>query len=72
MGIFPIPIAYWSGFGIFKQNQDNLDEIWMAGQSVHCAHGQYFYMSSITVDFPAQTSSSQSGGVMSLSIEETK
>ena len=22
IGIFPIPIAYWSGFGIFKQNRD--------------------------------------------------
>ena len=21
--IFPIPIAYWSGFGIFKQNREN-------------------------------------------------
>lgn len=25
---FPIPIAYWSGFGIFKQNQGKQDGIW--------------------------------------------
>ena len=25
--IFPIPIAYWSGFGIFKQNQENPDKV---------------------------------------------
>ena len=34
-GFFPIPIAYWSGFGIFKQNRDNPDEIGMVGQSGH-------------------------------------
>ena len=28
-----ILIAYWLGFGIFKQNQDNPDEIRMVGQS---------------------------------------
>ena len=33
IGIFPISIAYWSGFGIFKQNWDNPDEIGMVGQS---------------------------------------
>ena len=33
IGIFPISIAYWSGFQIFKQNQDNLDEIRMVGES---------------------------------------
>ena len=27
IGIFPIPIAYWSGFGIFKQNRDNPDSL---------------------------------------------
>ena len=31
--IFPIPIAYWSGFRIFKQDQENPDEIRMVGQS---------------------------------------
>ena len=31
--IFPTPIAYWSGFGIFKQNWDNPDKIGMVGQS---------------------------------------
>ena len=31
--IFPIPIARWSGFGIFEQNRGNPDEIGMAGQS---------------------------------------
>ena len=31
--IFHIPIAYWSGFGIIKQNRDNPDEIGMVGQS---------------------------------------
>ena len=31
--IFLIPIACWSGFGIFKQNRDNPDEIGMVGQS---------------------------------------
>ena len=25
--IFPIPIAYWSGFAIFKQNQENPDKV---------------------------------------------
>ena len=33
--IFPILMAYWSGFGILKQNQDNPDEIVMVGQSVN-------------------------------------
>ena len=33
IGIFPIPIAYRSGFGIFKQNRENLDVIGMVGQS---------------------------------------
>ena len=34
IGIFPITIAqYWSGFGIFKQNRKNPDEIRMIGQS---------------------------------------
>ena len=31
--IFPIPVAYWSGFGIFKQDRENPDEIRMVGQS---------------------------------------
>ena len=33
IGSLPIPIAYWSGFGIFKQNRENPDEIGMVGQS---------------------------------------
>lgn len=32
--IFPIPIAYWLGFGILKQNQENLDKIGVVGQFV--------------------------------------
>ena len=32
--IFPIPIAYWSGFGILKQNQENLDKIGVVGPFV--------------------------------------
>lgn len=40
IGIFPIPIACWSGFGISNQNWGNPDEIGMAGQSFllgfHC------------------------------------
>ena len=28
-GFFPIPIAFWWGFGIFKQNRGNPDEIRM-------------------------------------------
>ena len=32
--IFPIPIAYWSGFGILKQNQENLHKIGVVGQFV--------------------------------------
>ena len=32
IAIFPILIAYWSGFGIFKQNRDNPDEIGKGGQ----------------------------------------
>ena len=31
---YPNRIQYWSGFGIFKQNRDNPDEIGMVGQSV--------------------------------------
>ena len=31
--IFPIPIAYWSGVRIFKQDRENPDEIRMVGQS---------------------------------------
>ena len=31
--IFPIQIAYWSGFGIFKQNRENPNEIRIVGQS---------------------------------------
>ena len=26
IGIFPIPIAYWSKFGFFKQNRDGLTD----------------------------------------------
>jgi len=31
---FPSPITYWSGLGIFDQNQQNTDKIGMVGQSV--------------------------------------
>lgn len=31
--IFLIPVAYWLGFGIFKQNRENSDEIGMVRQS---------------------------------------
>ena len=31
--IFLIPIAYWSGFRIFKENQENPAEIGKVGQS---------------------------------------
>ena len=34
IGIFLIPIPYWSGFGIFKQIRGNPDEIGMVGQYV--------------------------------------
>ena len=34
IGIFPIPIVYWLGFRIFKQNWDNPNEIRMVEQSV--------------------------------------
>ena len=27
IGIFPIPIAYWSGFGILKQDWDGSDSL---------------------------------------------
>ena len=33
IGIFPILITYWSGFGIFKQNRENPNEIRIVGQS---------------------------------------
>ena len=33
IGIFPIPSACWSGFGIFELNRGNPDEIGMVGQS---------------------------------------
>ena len=39
IGIFPIPNAYWSGFGIFKQNRDNPDEIGMGPHS-HILRGR--------------------------------
>ena len=32
-GFFIIMITYWSGFGIFKQNWNNSNEIRMVGQS---------------------------------------
>ena len=32
--MFSILILYWSGFGIFKQNQENPNEIEVVGQSV--------------------------------------
>ena len=38
IGIFPIPVAYWLGFCIFKQNRDNPDEIGMVG------HGKSVYI----------------------------
>ena len=34
IGIFPIPTEVASGFGIFKENRDNPDEIGMVGHSV--------------------------------------
>ena len=36
IGIFPVLIAYRSGFGIFKQNHENPDEIGMVRQSGNC------------------------------------
>ena len=33
IGTFPIPTSCRSGFGIFKQNRDNPDEIGMVAQS---------------------------------------
>ena len=39
IGTFPFPTAYRSGFGIFKQNVDNPDEIGMVGQSVFVKMG---------------------------------
>ena len=40
MGIFLlILITYWSGFGIFKENRENLDEIGMVGQSARLLTG---------------------------------
>ena len=32
--IFPISIAYWLKFRIFKQNPENPEEIRMVGQSI--------------------------------------
>ena len=37
IGIFPIPIVYWSGFGIFKQNRENPDTTKTVGQSPYVA-----------------------------------
>ena len=34
ISMFPIPITYWSGFRIFKQNQENPEEIGMGEQSI--------------------------------------
>ena len=32
-GFFPIPIAYWSGFGIFRQNGENPTKLgWLDGK----------------------------------------
>ena len=37
IGIFPIPIVYWLGFGIFKQNRENPDTTKTVGQSPYVA-----------------------------------
>ena len=37
IGIFPIPIVYWSGFGIFKQNWENPNTTKTVGQSPYVA-----------------------------------
>ena len=41
--IFPIPIAYWSGFGIFKQKRENPDDIGMVWQSALPIHKIVMY-----------------------------
>ena len=43
IGIFPLPIAYWSGVGIFKQKRENPDDIGMAGQSALPIHKNVRY-----------------------------
>ena len=35
IGIFSIPIVYWSGFGIFEQNWENPDEIGVVEKSAN-------------------------------------
>ena len=39
---FPISIACWSGFGIFKKDWGDPDEIGMVGQSVSIMLDHYF------------------------------
>ena len=43
IGIFPIPIAHWSGVGIFKQKRENPVDIGMAGQSALPIHKNVRY-----------------------------
>ena len=44
--IFPILIAFWSGFGISKQNWENPNKIMIVGRSV------YFYGAKVQHPFP--------------------
>ena len=44
--IFPIPIAYWSRFRIFKQNQENPDKIRMVRQSIILVYQLLWYLQS--------------------------
>ena len=55
IGIFPIPITYWLGFKIFKQNQENPNEIGIVGQSAnnYPAYHEWFHSSAVRVSAPA-------------------
>ena len=46
-----IPIVYWSGFGIFKQNRGNPDEIGMVGRFHNFISVLLFLFRDTFVDF---------------------
>ena len=56
IGIFPIPIAYWSGFGFFKQKRENPDDIGMVGQSTLPIHKNVQYSVELRREYQASIS----------------
>ena len=44
IGIFPIPIVYWSGFGIFKQSRENPDTTKTVGHAVSICSNFFLFL----------------------------